>query len=235
MTSIPVPAIASRQVSTGGGATCGLDQAGLIWCDGPDDPWGLATDYPGGSFDDVGVGSDIACAVRDGTATCWGRTELLREGLPRGITQMTVGGSSVCVLDESDLAACAGSVVSPEPLPPENPFDLLDANGDLNCGVRRSDGGIDCWAARFPARDKEPAGASFVDVAAADAGACALRSDGSLSCAGTSGPPSLDLSTFGPYDEIEGGSGLICGRLTTDALECWTVDSARRVVRVTVD
>jgi len=206
-----------RQVSAGGGHTCGVRSDDAVVCWGRNDH-GQATP-PEGQFERVSAGSQHTCGLKvDGSVVCWGSNHAF-SGEFRGqkITGDYLGQST----------------------PPSGTFRSIDAGDYQTCGIK-TDGQVTCWgatsifidpsAARSQAHHDapmQPTLGEFVQIGVGGSSACGVRTGGGLDCWGTQyfcqkagncerTPPS------GVFRMVESGRSHTCGIKHDDSVECWS-------------
>lgn len=164
-------------VSTSSYDSCAIRESGELAC------WGA--DYigspPAGTFSHVSVGPTHACAITrdDHQGVCWGRDGIY--GIPANLavaTAVASGDSHTCTLDEKAYAACWGTLMSA----PGDQFGMIAAGVGYSVGVT-SEGRLISWGVESGI-EPMPRGTDFLSVSSSARFACALRSNGTLTCWG---------------------------------------------------
>ena len=133
------------QLSAGPNQDCGIDaSSGGVAC------WqAVPVAPPSGTFTQVSVGDNFACAVRTtGEIVCWGSNVPGVLSPPAGtFVQVTTGGNGapyVCGLTPEGTAICWGDNASERASPPREPFTEIAAAEGYACGISKS-GKLWCW------------------------------------------------------------------------------------------
>jgi hypothetical protein len=199
---------------------CGVTPNHDLVCWGSFDP----TYYPGsppvptGKFVSVKVTGEFACAVREGGAlACWG-TDLVSESPPEGTFRQVVPPWAL----RTD-----GSLTSWNHLPvPPDLFRQITGSPTLGCGLRTDDK-VACWNEQGDIIPTPLAG-TFIGVHLLDNQLCALRADGSVSCAEcqrlaqwTCQPVPAEKVAGGPFQKIGHGANCLCGLTNDGQVGCW--------------
>jgi hypothetical protein len=147
--------------------TCGLTDAGALYCWGAAKPGRVAmpdhpdnhipeTVAPGSVFEDVTVGRERVCALTtDGDVYCWGRFAQSMElaiaptriaGLPRLLRLSRISDVGICGIGESGAAWCWQGVGASGHVPVNaaSPWTELVASWRFVCGLTEG-GGFYCW------------------------------------------------------------------------------------------
>ncbi|MBW2698006.1 MAG: hypothetical protein JRE70_16110 [Deltaproteobacteria bacterium] len=126
---------------------CHINRDGSIECTGIDD-FGV-TDAPDGSFYQLAVEFDYACAIRtqDSKIVCWGEplADLGQLSPPEGpFTQIDLGSSSGCGLRTEGDIGCWGDDSLGQASPPDGQFIHLEMTDSYGCAMDAG-GSVDCW------------------------------------------------------------------------------------------
>lgn len=188
-----------RTLSAGGDRTCGLTQAGKLFCWGENDDGALGAGFepvtrpaavaPGMTFTQVSVADRHLCALEaGGKAWCWGRNQAGQLGT----------GTSDTETHRTPLAVAGGLT-----------FTSISASIARTCAVA-ADGKGYCWGLSFgvfPGEDTRrtsPAqvmpGRTFTALESGSTHVCGIAGDGRTLCAGTNTSGQLGTGA------LEGGS-----------------------------
>ncbi|MCB9685438.1 MAG: hypothetical protein H6735_10395 [Alphaproteobacteria bacterium] len=175
--------------------------------------------------DAVSVGSNTACALVGGQATCWGARSV---SAPEGrLAEISVGWDLVCGIDADGALTCQGEAGSAD-TPTVGRWHGLDVERRGGCALD-DEGRVRCWGAlevSDPTCGTEGT-TGWTQVALSPKACCALHQDGSVSCVGqTTDGPALEgrHTTRGGYVEVGGR----CARDTRGHVDCWGVIDAFR-------
>jgi hypothetical protein len=174
---------------------------------------------PTGSFKATGTGYSGCCAIRtDDTLACWGSAA----GAPSGTFKRVVGGEDTfCALATDGTIACWGGDASGVRLPRRGPF-VTGARGNAgHCGIRPS-GTLDCFAQSFTGGKMSPPWGEFTQVVVAEVGACALATDGSVTCFPErleTAPPPGTYRSLAAQGHRTGDR--YCGVTSNGEIRCW--------------
>ena len=148
---IAVPAVITSgsqvTVSISETSVCSIAADGRLECSGAEE-FGL-TNPPAGSYSQVAVEIDYACAIRadDRSIRCWGQPpkELGLLSPPKGpFIQIGLGIEAACGLRETGEIACWGDDSSGRASPPDGSFSNLDVSDAYSCAIS-VDGRVSCW------------------------------------------------------------------------------------------
>ena len=238
-------------VSAAGGFACGLRPSGEAVCWGDerdlagrcsqafatldrgglcrsDDPAGRVSP-PGGAFASVVAAESFACGLRGGGAVeCWrhdGRA--LPPALGGSFVEISAHGGYLCGLRADGRVDCRdGGVVGRDPawwarFAPAGKFSAVAASRHHACGIR-SDATLACWSMAWPP------GAGVPDSRFGEPRVTAEAPDGDLARRPPRGrgvPGSLawvqQAPPPGPFDSLDSGAVVTCGRRPGGAVDCW--------------
>lgn len=163
-----------------------------------------------------------------------------------GWTSVTSGYHGTCGIHEDGCVECWTAIdtgpVTPQVsdtgysglmgdlVPPEESYTVVDLPrcttwGTHACGIRQSDGGIDCWGSDAW-RESSPPSGSFTRLSLGQHDSCALGTDGRIACWGkyigagdvaayTAASDYVDLSNC----------ALVCGLASDGHVDCWQTGS----------
>lgn len=216
----PSGAFDAVAVAPNGAQACAID-AGAITCWG-DDTDGIVSDSPStGTFADVGVGNDHACALAtDSSLTCWGDDTNGRATAPTGsgFTGLSVGTSASCALSSDDLARCWGAGNVSATAPDATALDAVATGTTWACGILQLDGTVTCWGESAPGAPTELA----LDGIGAGVVGCGIRrTDGEIACWGGPAFGAPDVPSRGSFTSIEGSGAAFCGQRADGTRGCW--------------
>ncbi|MFW5878438.1 MAG: hypothetical protein ACOCVR_01335, partial [Myxococcota bacterium] len=217
-----------------------VDARGLVVADGGlcwlgEDGGARCSHVPpaAGPFESLGVGFSHACGIGvAGDIDCWGDPDSIDEGQlqsPSGQYRSLAASFSLnCAIAVDGRVECWGAESFGGPVvAPDGTFSSIDVQMPGACGIDTA-GALHCWAVhgRTPFDPQGAAGFSGEEngLALSDHFVCGLREDGTVSCLGDEGAPSVpdDLT----FTEIDASDGLLCG-ITGDqaAIRCWRAPS----------
>jgi len=236
-----------HQLAAGVGSTCALSSSGIeCWGEPYDPDWGPTTESPlngsvrPGAFTSVSTGWDLACAIReeDASLECWG-PEGSGPLAPSGqFSDVAAGGAHrrwsrhACGVRFDATVTCwsyddsSGELVTPYDV--AGTFKAVAVGYTIDCAID-GNGGLHCWdGALGPSPDPEndfpvPAG-DFTLVVAGDGQACALRTNGAITCFTVPDSPGavvLDGEYPGPFFGLTMGGDYACGLLADGTPRCW--------------
>jgi len=242
-------------IAAGDGFTCVLFETGDVhcWGDGFDCATGsdMTTTVPtpvDGATDIIALdaGEDHVCArTNGGDIVCWGRNEaaqLGRGGFDSYATPQRVplptGVEIALAQGDSDFGASIMTIGAPD----RQAWCAVASNGRLWCWGHNFDGRLGLGVGELDLSylgtpERVPVLLDVVDVDVGAANICALRSDGSATCAGAtsslgrptpSGEPTLIHATVEGIDGVQAraidisvGASHACVALDTGELRCW--------------
>ena len=178
------------------------------------------TNAPTGSFSQISVGNEHACAIRpDGTISCWGTNAYGQVDAPAGLyAKVAAGYFHTCALRNNSSIACWGYNSDKQTAVPTGTFTQLSAGDWHTCAVK-DDSTVVCWGRNTSGQLNVPPG-RFSQVAAGGDHACALGLDGSIVCwgrnsQGEASPPP------GAFAQITAGDYFSCALDVNGAPTCW--------------
>jgi hypothetical protein len=206
-----------RALSAGHRAAGALRSDGTIAC------WGsgnqdVLSPHPG-TFDQIVAQSDYACALHDTIPTCWG---FYSHDVPDELFSLVeIGAWHSCGLRPDGTVGCWGLEGDPndegQANPPTGTFRALGLSVWASCGIRQSDGFLQCWGRDiFAGNPPPPRPLQAVDLNFLGTG-CALELDGRIMCFGTSFPAPPE----GTFKSLAMGPYHACAIHTDDRLTCW--------------
>lgn len=216
--------VAWVDVAAGQGSTCGLTDAGEVYCWGWLGRGGVMQLAPSdGPFVGVGVGGHLwSDAQQDDYACAWtatGDVVCMDGARASGLHDVAVSYFWACGLDADNRARCILPVDGwPEmrfPMPTV-PLRTLALTYWLGCGHRATDGVGVCWGAL------DATGAHLADLGSepevliGGRSLCAIGPDGSARC-GDNSPPDAD----GPWTDLVWTLPYTCGLDTSGAAHCY--------------
>ncbi len=145
---IPAPSPERRRpISISESNACHIAFDGWLECGGIEDF--ALTEPPAGSFSQVVVELDYACAISDADQSihCWGKpvTDLGQLLPPEGsFSLIDLGSATGCGLRSSGEVACWGDDSLGQASAPEGRFVYLDVSDSYGCAIGE-DGVVDCW------------------------------------------------------------------------------------------
>jgi alpha-tubulin suppressor-like RCC1 family protein len=174
------PAGSFTQVSAFQNHACGVKSDGSVACWGNNGS-GETTAPTGTGFTEVSVGPSFSCGVKKGAVLCWGDNSWSQSSPPRGtFVHITTGKGQACgVLTTGGVLCWGRAQVAPAPLL------HVSTEFGFTCGLG-VDGTVLCWDPAGSDIMSSPPTGSFVDVGIASGTACAVRSDMSAVCWGSS-------------------------------------------------
>ena len=193
-------------------------------------PWEITTDAGlTGTYTDIAVGADIACAVTDdaaGAVACWraGQASLLTLA-SEPFDRVAVSGDWICARAQASQAVRCFDRTGSATYVGDEPVADLGMVGEQEVCVRRSaDGSLACSGGTTP-----PAGLGFTQLSATPGSsgsgwACAVAADGSLSCFGDGVLAGAPTGTG--FREVAVGEVAACAADASGALSCWYGDPA---------
>jgi|GEM_PF-2316214 len=199
---------------------CGIrSQDGQVEC------WGngsfvvdnVPTDGP---FVDVAVAHSMACAARaDGSVECWGPTAATQ---PDDLSvQLLKGGiTGVCGLRDDDTAVCWGSGDGIAAAPTTT-FSTLAVGNDLVCGVRKSDGLLECWGGSEAYPSFVPEDVAFATLDLSHSHGCGVGVDEVVTCWGQPGADELQPPADFAATDVAVGDSVTCALRKGGGHACW--------------
>jgi hypothetical protein len=194
-----------------GDAGCGLSADGLAHCWGG----GVEEATPPGPFSAIALGDGNACGVRpNGTLTCWGDDDSLKE-VPAGqFVDVTVDDGRACAVAAAGHVACWGMrITTSDGMRVDGAFKQVVFAG-ARCTLDMA-GAIAC----SPTQGTPPTG-PFERISASSNHACGLRSDGSVACFGEDAVARLEAPA-GTWTDIVSYSNATCLRSDDGQSACW--------------
>jgi hypothetical protein len=212
------PALIFNQQSSGQAHACGRALDGKIYC------WGwngfnVATPPTYAGFTAVTSGKQHACGLFwDDSARCWGDSTDNRTNPAVGpFASLSAGWDHTCGLTSGGAVSCWGVNTSGQATPPSGVlFTNLSGGGAFTCGIRSSDGGLQCWGSIAT----PPSGTGYKSLDAGYAHVCAIQSNDSLTCwgsntSGQSSPPA------GAFTQVSAGFDHTCAIRSDGFMQCW--------------
>jgi alpha-tubulin suppressor-like RCC1 family protein len=221
-----IPPGSFKDLSMGDAQACAVGLDGRIACWGPLFPGGET--IPVGEFTRVAVGAFHACALRqDGVAVCWGSNDHGETVAPdTQFTRLAVGAGRSCGIRTDGHVICWGAFS----LDAQNVYQTVSVGGQLTCGVTSADT-LNCWnVSGEPVT--VPAGL-FVEVAAGESHACAVRIDGGVTCWGTNESWQIGAPR-GPFLRLSATGSPSCAITLDHNLVCWAFDPVNKPGQVQV-
>jgi len=128
--------------------------------------------------------------------------------------QLSVAERHSCALESDNSAVCWGSLDTYPSL--STKYSWVAAGEESDCGIRVSDGGIECWRGSAPGI---PTG-TFTRLSVGNGHACAIRTDKTLACwwgneYGEASAPS------GTFVDVDAGGDHTCAVTTDGTHTCW--------------
>ncbi len=215
------------QVSAGYYFACVVNASNQMQCWGANTPTALTSTQTG--IAQVSVGKPHACVVKtDGTLQCWNYSGSAQTtGTPTGaFVQVSCGQNHSCALRADGTVACWGTnTYGQTTVPGGATFSQIAAGDNFTCGIRKSGGGITCWGDDSVfAVSKAPATGSFIGIAAGSM-ACAVQADNTLACWTTTASGSSTPPAGSKWLSVGAGENVVCGVLTSKAVQCFGDDS----------
>ncbi|MGC4117458.1 MAG: hypothetical protein QM765_23440 [Myxococcales bacterium] len=201
-------------------SACGLKRDGTISC------WGEKPVFapPAEQF----VSLSDRCALKaDGTALCWGTWCGQPPWNPSGTFQsfsstMDSYLEGACGVRPDGTVECAqrgDAFTASEPVASPGGAFLSVSAGSEFCGVRR-DLTVACWARERGSQPVDVPQGTYVSVAAGQGYNCAIRTDGSPACWGSSSIQA-SLPSGAKLVSIFAGLGSACAIRTDGTFTCW--------------
>ncbi len=209
-----------QQVELSAATVCGLHLDGTIECtgynaDGQADP-------PEGTFIDMDMKGTFGCALRasDGTAVCWGRTDIVGNPPPGSFTDIAVTGAKACATNTLGEVTCWGAG---DTTPSSSLLGQMTGEMYHFCGLTTSDG-MSCWGAEiaYSTGQEGTWDGPYESVVAGQGLSCGLTPTGYLDCYGTPDHPVYFEQPPESLDEVVLGSLHACGITESDgSVVCW--------------
>ena len=134
--------------------------------------------------------------------------------------QISAWGYHTCALESDNVVACWGDGRLPNGAGVfQRRYTWISVGLVADCGIRVSDGAIDCWRGSDEFTAAVPSG-TFTRVAVGGAHACAIRTDKTIACWGENSDGQTNSPT-GTYDDITSGGYHSCAVGTDDTQVCW--------------
>ena len=186
---------------------------------------------PGGTL--LATGVPLACGLReDRSARCWWEDDYLDgfagvpEAPPDRFTGLSVFDSVACGLRENRTVLCWGvprSWVDGEPREqPKSPSGTFTTIV-VGCGIRDT-GIIQCWGDHAP--EDLPEGTFRALAYGSDNNACAVGTDGALSCWGRDNNPVVESPPAGAFTAVSVGHDHACALDADGEITCWGANGA---------
>jgi alpha-tubulin suppressor-like RCC1 family protein len=187
------------------------------------------------SATDVSANIDFTCAIRGGSAECWGlntydQAPALRAASTGYFTQVSAGGYHACALRNDGVVECWGLGVNGQ-APATRAAAIGSytsvAAGTIHTCARRTDGVIECWGDNSYGQapgTKTAASGTFTQLSTTGQHNCALRSDGVVECWGLSSSgqaPATQPASSGTFVQVASGDSYSCALRSDGAVECW--------------
>ena len=172
-----------RRISAGLNFTCGLRIDGAIACWGENNH-GQASP-PVGRFDEIAVGRDNACALKDSALICWGKAfsdgaEIVQEVPP--LSSIQAGYGFTCGLTPNSDMACWRNHYSELTITP-GPFTDIGLGFRHACAIR-VDGSVFCEGVHYSQRSQPPP-TKFVQISGGWYHACGITETSDIECWGS--------------------------------------------------
>jgi hypothetical protein len=201
---------------------CGVEADHTLSC--------LGEAAPIGSFEEVAVSEEDACAIAtgSGSVSCWSKGGAIPAPVPPSgdFTQISGGGfgpwSRYCALRSDHTLACwqsPGNTI-PGATPPAGQFSKVAVGSEQTDCAIHTDGTLSCWKPGSYAGPGEPPAGTFVDVAVAGQAACAIRTGGTITCWGGDDYGETD-HPGGTFTQIVAGAHHMCALRSDGSVACW--------------
>jgi len=210
----PAPAARAAQLSVGPFWWCVAEPGRPVRCGG-----GCARQPPAGlTAQAVAVARGFACAISNGTVTCWGNAPT---GAPKitDAVELAVGDAHACVRNAAGAVTCWGA---PEHKPPADlQARAMAATTAMTCAIAADDG-VRCWGPRPampPADLKARRLALATQLSDARGGrryGCAITTGDDVRCWGDA-PGTTAMKAR----EIAAAEGFACATGLDGAVACW--------------
>ncbi|MFN0180234.1 MAG: PKD domain-containing protein [Gemmatimonadales bacterium] len=173
---------------------------------------------PPGTFSDLSVGTDRACAVQaNGQLVCWGDMVLPPFTAPSGSFQkIAVGEDHACGIETAGTLTCFGDLSFPAP--PGGQFMTIESGADQSCAIGSSQQ-LACFGSN-PALAITPV-SQAKDVGVGYQAACAVDLGGVLSCWGDDTYGQVSQVPSGTFSRVSVGFSHSCAVRSNGTVTCW--------------
>jgi hypothetical protein len=182
------------------------------------------------SWADFDSSYDFSCGLLwDGRMDCAGGGVDFDDYVrPEGAyTDVDVGASAFCLLDESGHLSCQGELPGFADSP-SGTFSSVSVGAYFACAIR-TDGSMSCWG-NNDYGETEPPSYAFKQVDCADGNgypadfACAITAADEVVCWGSDVNGAVSGVPTGTYTEVTAGASHACAISTDGYVECWGND-----------
>jgi peroxiredoxin len=182
-----------------------------------------------GCWEFVTVGRDHACGLKkNGSIVCWGSNKQGQCNSPEGNNFVAVssGYRHTCALDDQGSVICWGQSTYGATNPPETSFETLSCGLSFCCGLTGTEGNnITCWGNDGDGQSSPPEGTFSSVSTGGGRHACALDSEGKITCWGSPKGFQGSVGPFptgnGQYSDLEAGHYLTCAVTLDGDGKCW--------------
>ncbi|HSD17582.1 MAG TPA: putative Ig domain-containing protein [Thermomonas sp.] len=219
--------------------SCGLKADGSVHCWGydPAHNFGQGGDHTDGPYIAVSTGAYHSCGLKaDGGVRCWGSNFSGQAGNHDDGPYLSVatGDRHSCGLKADGSVHCWGeNTVGQAGDHSDGPYVAVSAGDRHSCGLK-ADGSVACWGAgapgssgginygqsTVPAELQAAGNTAFGQIAAGNAHACELKSDGTIACWGTNDEGQA-TAPAGQFTQVVAGDSHSCAIGTDGNVTCW--------------
>ena len=163
---------------------CGINDSDQIVCFGGDTNLNNNVPFTGIWLDVEVVNSTAYGIFNDGKVYEWGGP-YAGDPVPTSagfakLARAEQNSGSMCALNSSGFATCWGTYSSVVSDVPAVAFDSVAVGNNNACGIRTSDGGIECWG--NPSAFESPPVDTFTDISIGTFRGCAVDTGGDIQC-----------------------------------------------------
>ncbi|MCW2957204.1 MAG: hypothetical protein JWP18_7 [Solirubrobacterales bacterium] len=224
------------QVDTSGRSVCAIETGGALSCTGT-----KIDGQPTGTFKQVSIDAQHGCAIRtDDTLACWGYNVSGESTSQPGTWKtVSVGGLHTCGMDSTGELVCWGDQSRGARNPVQGQYTEVSAGGSHTCGLK-TDRTVACWGLPYPNSTRGPGfpkipdctkpicvtpwtlpAGEYIQVSAGAEYQCAIRTDGTLACAGFAPDTPKNMPPAGTFTQVDAGSDHACALRTDKTIACW--------------